>query len=156
MAKEQRRIRAGNMHNGFAFHVDAIPCARSYKNVRSFAASRSSLPLLLIPSQKRGTRTQGCFPVLNNFKSHRPTDSYPLHHHFCRHLRPIPGSRMNFREIPSSPLRNTPYNSLRRNDHSTIRTIAPFFDRTKVFLSSREIADPPPLSGIPRILQGIG
>lgn len=91
------------MHNGFAFHVDAIPCARSYKNVSSFAASRSSLPLLLIPSQKRGTRTQGCFPVLNNFKSHRPTDSYPLHHHFCRHLRPIPGSRMNFREIPSSP-----------------------------------------------------
>lgn len=90
MAKEQRRIRAGNMHNGFAFHVDAIPCARSYKNVSSFAASRSSLPLLLIPSQKRGTRTQGCFPVLNNFKSHRPTDSYPLqllfHHHFCRHL----------------------------------------------------------------------
>lgn len=58
--------------------------------------------------------------------------------------RPIPGSRMNFREIPSSPPRNTPYNSLRRNDHSTIRTIAPFFDRTKVFLSSREIADPPP------------
>lgn len=163
MAKEQRRIRAGNMHNGFAFHVDAIPGARSYKNVSSFAASRSSPPLLLIPSQKRGTRTQGCFPVLNNFKSHRPTDSYPLQPlssstttFAAISTRPIPGSRMNFREIPSSPSRNTPYNSLRRNDHSTIRTIAPFFDRTKVFLSSREIADPPPLSGIPRILQGIG
>lgn len=38
MAKE--RIRAGSMHNGFALHVDAIPGARSYKNVSSFAASR--------------------------------------------------------------------------------------------------------------------
>lgn len=73
MAREQRRIRAGNMHNGFAFHVDAIPGARSYKNVSSFAVSRSSSSLLLIPSQKRTTRDPdaGVFPVLNNFKSDR-------------------------------------------------------------------------------------
>lgn len=43
------------MHNGFALHADAIPNARSYKNVSSFAASRSA-SLFLIPSQKHTTR----------------------------------------------------------------------------------------------------
>lgn len=61
------------MHNGSALHVDAIPSARSYKNVSSFTAS-SSASLFLIPSQKHTTLDLDAkvFPVLNNFKSHRP------------------------------------------------------------------------------------
>lgn len=46
----------------------------------SAALPHPAFPLFLIPSQKRTTRDAGVFPVLNNFKSHRPTDSYPRLH----------------------------------------------------------------------------
>lgn len=108
--------------------------------IKMSAALPHPVPPLSYTESK--TYDAGVFPVLNNFKSHRPTDrqlpsSPPLFDRFYRHLGPILRFGMDFVRPRFLSPRNISLRFIekKRKDHSTICRTIP----RPVLLSSREI-----------------
>lgn len=99
--------------------------------IKMSAALPHPVPPLSYTESK--TYDAGVFPVLNNFKSHRPTDSYPRLHRSSTAFTAISdqfsGSGWISWDLDFSPREIYPYDSSRRNGKIIRRSAEPFLDQ---------------------------